>query len=134
MISGKYKFLRVNFANGDMVGHTGDKNAAIIAAETVDQCVKDIVSLVKDLDGITIVTADHGNLDEMSEMETAHTLNPVMFAIVDSKYSDSPNKDNQYVINEDLNDPALGNVAATILNLLGYQKPEDYLDSLIKFV
>ena len=127
--SGKYKFLRVNFANGDMVGHTGDKKASIVAAETVDKCVKEIAEAVNFLSGITIVTADHGNIDDKSgAFETAHTLNPVMFAIVDSEYN------NEYVVNDKLKEPALGNVAATILNLLGYEKPADYLESLIKFI
>ncbi|MFX1462138.1 MAG: 2,3-bisphosphoglycerate-independent phosphoglycerate mutase [Promethearchaeota archaeon] len=128
IISGKYKFLRVNFANGDMVGHTGVKSAAMIAAETVDECVNEIVNTVTALKGIAVVTADHGNLDEMEEFKTAHTLNPVMFNIIDSDYN------NEYIINDKVKDPALGNIAATILNLLGYHKPENYLDSLIKFI
>ncbi len=128
IISGKYKFLRVNFANGDMVGHTGVKSAAMIAAETVDECVNEIVNTVTALKGIAVVTADHGNLDEMEEFKTAHTLNPVMFTIIDSDYN------NEYIINDKVKDPALGNIAATILNLLGYHKPENYLDSLIKFI
>ena len=128
IISGKYKFLRVNFANGDMVGHTGVKSAAMIAAETVDDCVRDVVDTVTALNGITIVTADHGNLDEMEEYKTAHSLNPVMCAIIDSGYN------NEYVIDEKLKEPSLGNIAATVLNLLGYEKPEGFLNSLIKFI
>lgn len=134
ILSGNYKFLRVNFANGDMVGHTGDINASIIAAETVDRCVKDIVEIVNGLGGITIITGDHGNIDEMEQSKTSHTLNPVMFAIADSGYYDMYHVTNKYIINENLQEPALGNVAATILNLLGYEKPEGYLDSLIKFI
>jgi 2,3-bisphosphoglycerate-independent phosphoglycerate mutase len=134
ILSGNYKFLRVNFANGDMVGHTGDINAAIIAAETVDKCVKDIVEVVNNLGGITIVTADHGNIDEMEKNKTSHTLNPVMFMIVDSGYYDMYHVTNKYKFKESLVYPALGNVAATILNLLGYEKPEGYLDSLITFI
>jgi len=128
IISGKYKFLRVNFANGDMVGHTGVKSAAMVAAETVDECVKEVVDTVTALNGITIVTADHGNLDEMEKYKTAHTLNPVMFAIIDSGYN------KEYIINEMLEEPSLGNIAATILNLLGYEKPNSFLQSLIKFI
>lgn len=128
IISKKYKFLRVNFANGDMVGHTGNINAAMVAAETVDKCVKEITKVVNSLKGITIVTADHGNLDEMVKYQTSHTLNPVMFAIIDSEFK------NEYTINPDLKNPSLGNVTATILNLLGYEKPDSYLDSLIKFL
>jgi len=128
IVSGKYKFIRVNFANGDMVGHTGIKSAAMIAAETVDECVKDVVELVETLNGIAIVTADHGNLEDMEgKWNTSHTLNPVMFAIIDKNYN------GEYVIRDDLDNPALGNIAPTILNLLGYQKPEKFLDSLISF-
>ena len=134
ILSGTYKFLRVNFANGDMVGHTGDKNAAIIAAEVIDKCMKDIVELVNDLEGIIIITADHGNIEEMDQLKTAHTLNPVMFAIVDSSYNNPFIISSKYTINEQLQEPALGNVTATILNLLGYEKPEGYLDSLIQFL
>ena len=126
--SNEYKYLRVNFANGDMVGHTGNKDAAIIAAEIVDGCVKEICDLVNSKNGITLVTADHGNLDEMNEYQTSHTLNPVMFAIVDSGYN------KEYVINDAIHEPSLGNIAATILNLLGYQKPEEFMKSLIKFL
>ncbi len=126
--SNEYKYLRVNFANGDMVGHTGDINAAIIAAETVDGCVKEICDLVSSKNGITLVTADHGNLEEMNHFKTSHTLNPVMFAIVDSEYN------NEYVVNDTIQEPSLGNIAATIVNLLGYEKPEGFMDSLIKFL
>ncbi|MFX1274136.1 MAG: 2,3-bisphosphoglycerate-independent phosphoglycerate mutase [Promethearchaeota archaeon] len=127
--SNEYKYLRVNFANGDMVGHTGDVNAAIIAAETVDECVKDVVEVVNSKNGITIITADHGNLEEMKgKFETAHTLNPVMFSIIDSGYN------NEYMINESIDTPDLGNIAATILNLLGYEKPDTFKESMIKFV
>ncbi|MBY9006998.1 MAG: 2,3-bisphosphoglycerate-independent phosphoglycerate mutase [Candidatus Lokiarchaeota archaeon] len=126
--SNKYKFLRVNITNCDMVGHTGNKISAITAAEIVDSCVKEIVDLVNDMNGITIITADHGNLEDMSpQWNTSHTCNPVMFNIVDSQYK------GEYKINIELNNPGLGNVAATILNLLGFEKPEDYKKSLIKF-
>ena len=127
--SGEYKFIRVNLANGDMVGHTSSLPAAIIAAQTVDECVKEIVDLINEKKGIAIVTADHGNLEDMSpEWQTSHTCNPVMFNIIDSQYKE------EYVINDQLKEPGLGNVAATILNLLGYEKPDDYMESLIKFV
>ncbi len=126
--SKKFKFLRVNFANGDMVGHTGSMEASIVAADVVDQCVKEIVETVKKLNGITIITADHGNIDEKIKYKTSHTLNPVMFAIVDSGYK------NEYIVNDAIKTPGLGNVAATILNLLGYEKPDAFMESLIKFL
>ncbi|MGQ4873048.1 MAG: 2,3-bisphosphoglycerate-independent phosphoglycerate mutase [Promethearchaeia archaeon] len=129
LITEDYKFLRVNFANGDMVGHTGNLTAAMVAAETVDKCVKEVVDVVDSLNGISIVTADHGNLEDMSEeFRTAHTLNPVMFAIIDSGYN------GEYIIREDIQKPGLGNVAATILNLLGYENPPEFMPSLIKFL
>ncbi len=128
IVSNKYKFLRVNFTNGDMVGHTGSLTASMIAAETVDQCVKEVAEIVDGLDGICLITADHGNLEDMSpNWKTSHTCNPVMFSILDSDYK------NEYSINNQLKEPGLGNVAATILNLLGYEKPSEFMDSLIKF-
>jgi 2,3-bisphosphoglycerate-independent phosphoglycerate mutase len=132
--SGKYKFGRINFANGDMVGHTGVLEAAIVAVETVDECVGRLISTVNELGGITIVTADHGNADEMftikngkKEVKTAHTLNPVPFVIVDSGYKGEYKMAN-------LPRKGLTNVAATICNLLGFEKPEEYDPSLIEFL
>jgi 2,3-bisphosphoglycerate-independent phosphoglycerate mutase len=133
--TGQYRFGRLNFANGDMVGHTGNLGAAITAVETVDQCVGDLLDVIKALDGIAIVTADHGNSDEMFTIDengkkralTAHTLNPVPFAIYDPGYSGEyemafPEK------------AGLSNVASTILNLLGFEKVEDYDPSLIRMM
>lgn len=84
--SGKYDAVIVNFANCDMVGHTGIIPAAVQAVETVDDCVGSLVEVVKEMDGVLFVTADHGNadkmLDENGEPFTAHTTNPVPFIIV----------------------------------------------------
>ncbi|URA09665.1 2,3-bisphosphoglycerate-independent phosphoglycerate mutase [Thermospira aquatica] len=131
--TGEYKFGRLNFANGDMVGHTGVMEAAIEAVETVDRCVGQLLDEVKKMNGIVVVTADHGNADEMftekngkREVKTAHTLNKVPFIIVDYGYQ------NEYHIRS-LPKAGLSNVAATLLNLLGYKKPEDYDPSLIEF-
>ncbi len=131
---GSYRFGRVNFANGDMVGHTGNLEASIVAVETVDRCVGELVSTIKKLKGIAIITADHGNVDEMFTYDkdgnklpkTSHTLNPVPFVICDSRYS------GEYRM-APLRKRGLSNIAATILNLLGYQKVEDYDASLIEF-
>lgn len=141
--SDKYRFLRLNFPNGDMVGHTGHFEAAIVAAETVDLALRRILPVVEEMGGICIITADHGNLDEMYELDkagnpkidkktgepekkTAHTLNPVPFIIYDPSYN------GEYVMKK-LPDAGLANVAATILNLLGFEAPEDYNESLIQF-
>jgi 2,3-bisphosphoglycerate-independent phosphoglycerate mutase len=133
--TGKYRFGRLNFANGDMVGHTGVMDAAITAVETVDRCVGELLDVVKKLDGIAVVTADHGNADVMFTIEkdgtksvkTSHTLNPVPFVIVDSQYN------GEYRMAQ-LRERGLSNVASTILNLLGYEKVGDYEQSLIEFL
>lgn len=131
--SGKYKFGRTNFPNGDMVGHTGKMDAAIIAVETVDKCVGELLNVIKDIGGIAVVTSDHGNADEMftidkkgvKSVKTAHTLNSVPFIIYDPLYK------REYKM-ADIKNKGLSNIAATILNLLGYEKPEDYDPSLIE--
>ncbi|HUU78249.1 MAG TPA: 2,3-bisphosphoglycerate-independent phosphoglycerate mutase [candidate division Zixibacteria bacterium] len=129
--SGKFKFLRVNFANGDMVGHTGIIEAAVKAVSIVDDCIQRLVEVVNELNGITIITADHGNCDDMKfpdgKTKTAHSLNPVGFWIVDKNWQ------KEYSINSQLIEPGLSNVASTLLNLIGYEKPENYRESLIKF-
>jgi 2,3-bisphosphoglycerate-independent phosphoglycerate mutase len=131
--SGNFKFGRLNFANGDMVGHTGVMEAAITAVETVDTCVGRLLKTIEALGGTAIITADHGNADEMftekngiRTPKTAHTLNPVPFIIYDPTYK------NEYAM-ADVKNPGLSNVASTIVNLLGYDKVEDYDPSLIKF-
>lgn len=131
--SGRYKFGRINFPNGDMVGHTGVPEAIIKSVEAVDEGLTKILQAIKELDGIAVVLADHGNADEMFTVKggiqivsTAHSLNPVPFAIVDPGYK------GEYVMAE-LKDKGLANVAATLLNLLGYEKPAEYAPSLIVF-
>jgi 2,3-bisphosphoglycerate-independent phosphoglycerate mutase len=107
--------------------------AAIIAVETVDRCVGDLLKAVKALEGIAVVTADHGNADVMFSLDnkggkkvrTAHSLNPVPFSIYDPFYK------GEYEMAE-LEKPGLANVAATLLNLLGFEKVEGYEPSLIK--
>ena len=131
--SGKYKFGRINLANSDMVGHTGMMDAAIEAVETVDKCVGELIDLVMELRGTVIVTADHGNADIMftvkdgkKSVQTAHTLNPVPFVIIDSSYNGEYNMSK-------IEHPGLANVAATVCNLLGFEAPEGYEPSLIEF-
>ena len=131
--TGDYRFGRLNFANGDMVGHTGVMKAAITAVETVDQCVRELLEVIRELGGIAVVTADHGNADEMftidkkgiKQIKTAHTLNPVPFVIYDPFYH------GEYTMAR-VEKPGLSNVAATLLNLLGFEKVPDYDPSLIK--
>lgn len=113
----------LNFANGDMVGHTGVLEAAIEAVETVDRDLKKIYDRVMELGGILIVTADHGNceemLDENDNILTAHTTNPVPFIITERGLKLHPGK--------------LGDIAPTILDLMGLEKPEEMTgESLIE--
>lgn len=130
---GEYKFGRLNFPNGDMVGHTGNMEAAIIAVETADQCIGELLEAVKKAEGIAVVTSDHGNADEMLAVDkkgkksakTAHSLNQVPFAIYDPLYRGEYRMAN-------LQEKGLANIAATLLNLLGYEKPDDYALSLIE--
>jgi len=140
--SGRYWFLRVNFANGDMVGHTGSLPAAIQAVQAVDAAVARLAEVIDELGGTLILTADHGNCEQMIAVEkntgkpvagpggtykplTSHTLNPVPF-VVHGAHTGS------FELNRDIPEPGLGNIAATLLMLLGYEKPADYLDSLLK--
>ena len=131
--SGKYKFGRINFPNGDMVGHTGVVDAVKVSVEALDACVAKLVETVSQLQGITVITADHGNADEMFTVKngqrivkTAHTLNPVPFIIVDPGYK------GEYAFSS-VSRKGLSHVAATILNLLGYEQPPLYDPSLITF-
>ena len=129
--SRRYDWGRVNFANGDMVGHTGVLDAAVTAMEAVDSCVGRLVETVLDLGGVALITADHGNCELMFKEKdgvrsphTAHTLNPVAFRIVDSR------PDVPYGL-ATVDSPGLANVAGTLLELLGFEKVEDYQASLI---
>ena len=107
-------FVCLNFANGDMVGHTGVMEAAIKACEAVDECVKDVVSSALENDYTTLIIADHGNCETMINPDgtpnTAHTTNPVPLILVD--------KDLQTI-----NDGIIGDMAPTILKLMGIEKP-----------
>lgn len=127
-----YSFGRVNFPNGDMVGHTGHLEATIASLEVIDQCSQKLVEAVYAQKGRTIIVADHGNADEMytiknniKTVKTSHTLNPVPFAIFDANHPQPYSLAALY-------DPGLANVAATICNLLGYQAPSHFYPSIIQ--
>lgn len=131
--SGEFQFGRLNLANGDMVGHTGDLAATIETMEVVDECVGKLIAAIKQAQGVLLVTADHGNADIMytekngeRTPKTSHTLSKVPFAIVDPAYQ------GEYQISPPA-DAGLTHIAATTMNLLGFQAPDDYRPSLIKF-
>jgi 2,3-bisphosphoglycerate-independent phosphoglycerate mutase len=141
--TGKYQFARVNYANGDMVGHTGIYQAALIAVEAVDLALGRLLPVVDALGGVVLITADHGNADEMFEVDkktgqpktkpdgsfrakTSHTLNPVPLIYYD-------NQTDGAVALRFGNDYGLSNLAATMVNLLGYEAPEMWDDSMVEF-
>jgi 2,3-bisphosphoglycerate-independent phosphoglycerate mutase len=118
----KVEFLTVNFANADMIGHTGDLKAAIKAVKIIDQCLGKIYKLIKLINGTLIVTADHGNIEEMinlktSEQDTEHSTNPVPFIIVNDKF-----KKNKIKLRKN---GVLGDIAPTILRLFDLKKPKE---------
>ncbi len=130
--AGKHKFIRANYANGDMVGHTGIPISVRIAVESVDLALRRLLPAIEAANGIAVLTADHGNAELMftekkgkREPMVAHTLNPVPFIVKD--YSGA----NTIAMNP-VEGAGLSNVAATLLNLLGYEKPEEYDASLIR--
>ena len=141
--SGKYKYLRVNFPNGDMVGHTGSFLATQCSMEALDLQLARLLKVVDELEGAALITADHGNADEMYEVDkktgapkaskdgsfkakTSHTLNPVPFIVYDNFTSSS------YKVKLGRDDFGLSAVAATTVNLLGYEAPEIWDESMIE--
>ena len=140
--SGKYDFIRLNYPNGDMVGHTGIFQSAIIAIETVDLCVKRLAQAVTKAGGVLVITADHGNCDDMyqhkksgeiqmgengkPEAKTSHSLNPVPCIILDPESKEEYSKELRSGL-------GISSIAATCIELLGYEAPEDYDKSVLEF-
>ncbi len=140
--SGKYRYYRVNFPNGDMVGHTGNLLATQCSMEALDLQLARILAVVDRLKGVAIITADHGNADEMYELDkkgavkcnkdgspkakTSHTLNPVPCIIYDNFYTDA------YTVKAQKETFGLSDVAATTVNMLGYEAPSMWDESLIE--
>ena len=138
--TGKHRHARVNYANGDMVGHTGDRDASVMAVEAVDLCLGRLLPVIRELDGAVIVTADHGNADLMYELDkktgevltkadgsprakTSHTLNPVPCHVFAPGVS---------LAVKPVERPGLANVAASLLFLMGRAAPESYLPSFLE--
>ena len=128
MASGKFRFLRCNYPNGDMVGHTGVMDAVVYAMECVDSGLKAILEAADRYGYRVLITADHGNADQMTETKkgktaprTAHSLNPVPFIIYDP--------DKTYVIKDGAY--GLANVAPTVVKMLGLEAPGCWEESLI---
>ena len=117
--SDKYDVIIINFANPDMVGHTGVESAAISAVEAVDTCVGNAVEAIKEVDGQMFICADHGNCEQLVDCETgdpftAHTTNPVPFILV--------NYDDSYTLREG---GCLADIAPTLIEMMGMEQPEE---------
>ena len=142
--SGAYKYYRVNFPNGDMVGHTGSLLATRCAMEALDIQLARILEVIDKLGGVALITADHGNADEMYEIDkksgqpkvdkaghfkakTSHTLNPVPCIIYDNTDARE-----HYTVKPDTGRFGLSDVAATMVNLMGYEAPAMWDESLIE--
>jgi 2,3-bisphosphoglycerate-independent phosphoglycerate mutase len=140
--TGKHRTARVNYANGDMVGHTGNFQATIIAVEAVDLALSRLLPVIDAMKGVAIITADHGNADEMYELDkktgepkqdksgrfkakTAHTLNPVPFILYDNQSNGAISLAEDHF--------GLSNLASTTVNLLGYEAPEIWDRSILRF-
>ena len=128
MASGKFQFLRCNYPNGDMVGHTGVMDAVVYAMECVDNGLKAIIEAADKYGYTVLITADHGNADQMTEtkkgktsVRTAHSLNPVPFIIYD--------KDNNWNILE--GNYGLANVAPTVVKMMGLTAPACWEESIV---
>jgi 2,3-bisphosphoglycerate-independent phosphoglycerate mutase len=138
--TGRYGFVRTNFAGGDMVGHTADFAATCAALESIDAAIGEIAAAVQSANGCLVVTADHGNAEDMVErgpdgspllgsdgqvqMKTAHSLNPVIFLVHD--YAGR-----RLGFRTDMPDAGLANVAASLVELLGFDPPKEYEPSLL---
>jgi len=125
--TGEYDVMILNFANCDMVGHTGIIDAAKKAVETVDNCVDKVLTKILEMGGGALLTADHGNADKMKESDgspfTAHTTNPVPVVLVCDKYKNATLR----------KDGVLADLAPTLLDMMGVEVPSEMTGtSLIK--
>ena len=121
----EYKVVIMNFANGDMVGHTGNKKAAVKAMETLDKMLSIIVPKTLELGGTILITADHGNAEEMTDWLgrpwKAHTTNPVPFIFVSANAPELKRVKNA----------GIANIAPTMLKILNIKPPKEMQEPLI---
>lgn len=145
MREGSFSVGRINYANGDMVGHTGSFDAAVEAVEAVDLCLGRLLIAARETNTVLLVTADHGNCEQMFEIDkksksaaldasgaprlkTSHTLNPVPFVVFNGEACGA-----SFALRDDLPDAGLANVAATTLELAGFTPPTHFEPSLLRW-
>jgi len=142
--SGRFKMVRLNYANPDMVGHTGDLAATVQAVRTVDTCLGELLAVADEVNARYLVTADHGNADDMVQRDkrggplmgadgkplplTSHTLAPVPVFV------GGKGLPGNVVFRDDLPQAGLANITSTFMNLLGFEAPSLYEPSLLKTV
>jgi 2,3-bisphosphoglycerate-independent phosphoglycerate mutase len=141
--SGEYEFIRLNYPNGDMVGHTGIYDAVLVSMGALDICVARVAEAVKKAGGVLLISADHGNADDMYEHDkktgavsldsdgapkrkTSHSLNPVPCVVYDPESKGEYSKELRAGL-------GISSLAATCLELLGFEPPEDYDPSVLNF-
>ncbi|MDX8378219.1 MAG: 2,3-bisphosphoglycerate-independent phosphoglycerate mutase [Mariprofundales bacterium] len=134
--SGKFDFGMINFANADMVGHSGNMQAAITAVEAVDTALHQIIKALQDVGGMALITADHGNADVMRSADgcnisTKHSINPVPCIIFDPDYTDNYQLYQPNGSGIAGREPGLYNIAATLFDMLGIAPPSDIFPSLL---
>jgi len=139
--SEKYDFCVVNYANPDMVGHTGNFPAIIKAIEAIDQCIGQLIDSLLNVNGVMVIIADHGNAEEKIDLQTGfiikeHSINPVPFVVVGSKWENHPTS---LALGNDLSsltpNGLLSDVAPTILTLMGLEKPAEMTgQNLLKYI
>jgi 2,3-bisphosphoglycerate-independent phosphoglycerate mutase len=139
IVSGRYEHVRLNLANGDMVGHTGDLPATIYGVEVVDECLGLLEEATRQAGGCLVVTADHGNAEEMYQLDrkkgiykrksdgafeasTSHSINPVPFVLMDAQ-------DRWSIV--DLQGASIANLGPTLIQLAGFVPPEGMLPGLV---
>ena len=145
--SGKYDFIRLNYPNGDMVGHTGIYQAVVCSMEGMDIQLGRLIKAAGDAGAVMVITADHGNSDDMFEHDkktgevslkadgtpkskTSHSLNPVPCIVYDPEYKgEYPNEPKETSLNDGL---GISSIAATCIHLLGLTPPDDYDKSVLK--
>lgn len=139
----KYHFIVLNFANADMVGHTGNLQATIKAIQAIDECIKHLTQTILEHNGVFFITADHGNAEEMINIQTGeiikeHSKNPVPFIIIGNDFQGKGSQNEFGLVNNDLSiltpSGMLTDIAPTILHVMNIEKPKEMSGTSLIFL